>query len=251
VILSMQLGFAVIPLIHFVSDKVTMGEFAIKLPTKILSWIVAIILVSLNLKLLIEQAIATFREDGANWSKFFIILGGLIFTWLFLTMTLLPIFRRRTKQTSVLVHDQEKLLQVMSVPAPKKIAVALDFSDKDEKTIAYALAQGKKDAIYFLLHVVETASTALLGTAADDYETRDDKNRIELYANQLKALGYQAEGILGYRNRVNEIVRIVHETKSDFLVMGAHQHSGLKDILYGETVDQVRHKLSIPVLIVN
>jgi manganese transport protein len=34
VILSLQLGFAVIPLIHFVSDKKTMGEFAIKTYTK-------------------------------------------------------------------------------------------------------------------------------------------------------------------------------------------------------------------------
>jgi manganese transport protein len=40
VILSLQLGFAVIPLIHFVSDKITMGEFAIGWPIKILSWIV-------------------------------------------------------------------------------------------------------------------------------------------------------------------------------------------------------------------
>ena len=29
VILSLQLGFAIIPLIHFVSDKKTMGKFAI------------------------------------------------------------------------------------------------------------------------------------------------------------------------------------------------------------------------------
>ena len=35
VILSLQLGFAVIPLIHFVSNKTTMGKFAIKLPAKI------------------------------------------------------------------------------------------------------------------------------------------------------------------------------------------------------------------------
>ena len=53
VILSMQLGFAMIPLIHFVSDKKTMGSFAIKLPIKILSWLIATVLVLLNLKLCI------------------------------------------------------------------------------------------------------------------------------------------------------------------------------------------------------
>ena len=39
VILSLQLGFAVIPLIHFVSNKKLMGKFAIKTPIKIISWI--------------------------------------------------------------------------------------------------------------------------------------------------------------------------------------------------------------------
>ena len=48
VILSVQLGFAVIPLIHFVSDKETMGVFAIKPFTKIISWLVAIILIYLK-----------------------------------------------------------------------------------------------------------------------------------------------------------------------------------------------------------
>ena len=46
-ILSIQLGFAVIPLIHFVSDKKTMGEFAIKPLTQIVSWLVASILIFL------------------------------------------------------------------------------------------------------------------------------------------------------------------------------------------------------------
>jgi manganese transport protein len=51
VILSLQLGFAVIPLIHFVSDKNTMGIYAIKTYTKIGAWLIAFILVFLNVKL--------------------------------------------------------------------------------------------------------------------------------------------------------------------------------------------------------
>jgi len=52
VILSMQLAFAVIPLIIFTSDKKKMGEFANKTWIKILAWIVAVIIVTLNVKLL-------------------------------------------------------------------------------------------------------------------------------------------------------------------------------------------------------
>jgi len=54
VILSMQLPFAVIPLVQFVSDRRKMGSFAISRPIAILAWIVAAIIVGLNIKLLFD-----------------------------------------------------------------------------------------------------------------------------------------------------------------------------------------------------
>ncbi|MFP5113864.1 Nramp family divalent metal transporter [Bacillaceae bacterium C204] len=52
VILSLQLSFAVVPLIKFTSDKKKMGEFVNPLWLKILAWIVAIVIISLNIYLL-------------------------------------------------------------------------------------------------------------------------------------------------------------------------------------------------------
>ena len=54
VILSMQLPFAVIPLVQFVSDRRRMGSFAISRPVAVLAWVVAGIIVILNLKLLMD-----------------------------------------------------------------------------------------------------------------------------------------------------------------------------------------------------
>jgi manganese transport protein len=54
VILSMQLPFAVIPLVQFVSDRRKMGSFAISRPLAVLAWVVAGIIVILNLKLLVD-----------------------------------------------------------------------------------------------------------------------------------------------------------------------------------------------------
>jgi manganese transport protein len=54
VILSMQLPFAVIPLVQFVSDKRKMGTFAISRPVAALAWLVASVIVALNVKLLFE-----------------------------------------------------------------------------------------------------------------------------------------------------------------------------------------------------
>jgi manganese transport protein len=50
VVLSLQLGFAVIPLIQFTSSRKLMGEFVNSLGTKILAWIAAAIIVVLNIK---------------------------------------------------------------------------------------------------------------------------------------------------------------------------------------------------------
>ena len=54
VILSMQLSFAVVPLVMFTGSKLKMGEFVNKLWLKILVWMIAIIIIILNLYLLIE-----------------------------------------------------------------------------------------------------------------------------------------------------------------------------------------------------
>lgn len=251
VILSLQLGFAIIPLIHFVSDKETMGAFAIKLPTKIAAWLVAAILIFLNVKLVFDSSLNIFEKSGNLIGKFAIVAAWLAFAWLFCMMTFLPIIRKHKGKKNMLIHGEEKLLQNLQVPDFAKIAVSLDFSDNDEKIVAYALAQGKQSAQYVLMHIVETASASYLGDATDDFETRKDKERLQLYADQLNSLGFSVTIHLGYRNRVNEIVRIVKEANADMLIMGAHRHSGIKDLLYGETVDAVRHKLQIPVLIVS
>lgn len=251
VVLSLQLGFAVIPLIHFVSDKQYMGEFTIKPIVKIAAWLIAGILVFLNTRLVINEIIVVFTGEGHFVWKFIIPIIALGFVWLFLMMTLLPLIKKRIQKASIKLHKEAPSLSNLTVPDIKTIAAALDFSENDEKLIAYAIKQGRKEAKYVLLHVVETASAKLLGEASDDYETRKDRERLEEYAAILQNMGYEVEITLGYRNRVKEIIRIVEEQKADLLIMGAHRHKGLKDYVFGETIEAVRHELDIPVLIVN
>jgi manganese transport protein len=149
------------------------------------------------------------------------------------------------------MHGETITLQNLAVKQTSRIAVSLDFSASDEKLIAYAVAQGQTFVTYILLHVVESVSARYLGEASDDDETRKDRLRLENYVMQLQQMGYRAECIIGYRNRVKEIIRIVKESNADMLVMGAHRHAGLKDYIFGETIEDVRHALPIPVLIVS
>lgn len=251
VVLSIQLGFAVIPLIHFVSDKKSMGAFVISKPVKLLSWIVAAILVALNVNLVYNEAVALLVSDISLPAKMGILLAIGAFVWLFLAMTFYPIIQKRKTERAALMHGATIQLDNLKVKPVSSIAIALDFSPADEKLIAHALAQGNSGVSFTLLHIVESVSARYLAASSDDAETRVDKERLASYVAQLQQMGYKAEGVLGYHNRVNEIVRIVENAGADMLIMGAHGHSGLKDYIFGETIEDVRHRLTIPVLIVN
>jgi manganese transport protein len=250
VILSLQLGFAIIPLIHFVSDKKTMGKFAINMIQKIAAWLIASVLVFLNLKMLVNEMSEVFT-DGALWQQVLVSLGALICLALLVYIIINPFIPKLKKPASIKIHPEIDSFHNLVIPSFNKIAIALDFSENDEKLLAYAIGQGKANTHYLLVHIVESASAKLFGDESDDYESRKDKERLDSYVVQLQARGFTAEGLLGYKNRAKEIVRIAKAVNADMLVMGAHGHTGLKDFIYGETVNTVRHELKIPVLIVN
>ena len=251
VVLSLQLGFAVIPLIHFVSDKKTMGSFAIKPFVQFLAWLVASVLVYLNLKMLMGEAIDFFGTSDNYILKTIIILAGLFFVILLIYSFIFPILAKNKKTASIQIHPDILGLQNIEVPVYKKIAVALGFSENDIKLLAAAIGQARQDTQFILIHVVESPTAILLGKETGDYETEKDKERLEFFVNHLKEKGFESKGILGFRQSSKEIVRIVKEENADMLVLGAHGHTGLQDFIYGETVNTVRHELKIPVLIVN
>lgn len=250
VILCLQLGFAIIPLIHFVSDKKKMGSFAINIKTKIAAWIIASILVYLNIRLVISETGGVFAGT-ALWPKLLLGLAFLIAGALLVYILLHPFIYKKEKAVSIQMHPDVNSMKQLPIPVFSTVAVALDFSESDEKLLAHAIGQGREGTHYLLLHIVESASAKLLGGESDDYETRKDKERLAFYVSQLTEKGYQVKGEIGYRNRVKEIARIVIDNQADMLVIGAHGHAGLKDFIYGETVNAVRHALKIPVLVVN
>lgn len=254
VILSLQLGFAIIPLIHFVSDKAKMGEFAISLKTKIIAWLVAALVVYLNAKLVIDSIKSYWiAHPDFYLVKGIIIVVSLFFVWLFVVMTIYPLVKRKKSKQENSIHGPERVLieNEMQLHPINKIAIALDFVSNDEKIIANALKQGGYNSEYVLIHIVETPTAKYFGFPVDDFESERDKDQMELYVKQLVEMGYSAQGFLGYRSRVNDIVKLVTENNADLLVLGSHNHKGIKDWIYGETVDKVRHKIGIPVLVVN
>jgi len=250
VILSLQLGFAIVPLIHFTSDKKTMGSFAIKPFIIVLASLITLVLVYLNIRMVYEQTITFFAASDSVFWKSMIIIAGVAYISLLLIAIFYPLMGKTANESVKLHPEAEKLLNII-IPSYARVAVALDFSKNDHKLIAHALGQGGKESNYLMIHVVESPATRIIGEDADDMETRKDQQRMEGYVKELKEQGYNVVGLLGFDGRVKEIVRLVKDRNADILIIGAHGHTGLKDVVYGETVEAVRHELKIPVLVVN
>lgn len=251
VVLSLQLGFAVIPLIHFVSDKKSMGEFVIKPVIIVASWLSAAIIVSLNISLIYKTVLAWISEsDNPAYLYFMVILVLAAAALLLVYIAITPFIKRIAKTRKQTLHGEIKDLTITTGKSYRKIAVSVDFSDKDSKAISAAISQGGKDAGYLLIHVVETAGAMYMHNEIDDLESKSDKSALKKYVEDLQKKGYRASAELGYGPPKKIIPEIVNKSEADLLVMAAHGHRGIKDILLGTTLNTVRHNVNIPVLIV-
>ena len=250
VLLSMQLAFAIVPLIHFVSDRKNMGVFTINKPTKILAWVIASIIVALNLKLVYETALEWIAATESALAKA-LIIGGEVGLIILLIVTIVYPFVKRRRETNISIHRDimlSELQQVQQHPF-KKIALALDYGAKDRNVIQYALQFAEPNTEFVLIHIVESASAKLIGEESEDYETRKDKEMLSEYVTFFEEKKYNVTAMLGYRNRTKEIARIVKDSNADLLILGSHGHKGITDIVWGETINQVRHLINIPVFI--
>jgi manganese transport protein len=252
VILSLQLGFAIIPLIHFVSDKSKMGEFAISKKTQIASWIVALIIVSLNAKLVFNE-IQDWLIASENPIILWLTVVPLAFGFLILLLYIvINPFIAKAKQ-EIMNHSPHNLVLKFSPSATynkKNIAISVDFSSADEVAINNAFELGGIDANYTLIHVVETVGALMFGDNIDDHETTIDEKLLQEYKTILSEKGFKVDVKLGFGKPNKVIPKIINTGDFDVLVMGTHGHTGFKDLLFGTTVDKLRHEISIPLFIV-
>jgi manganese transport protein len=252
VILSLQLGFAIIPLIHFVSDKSKMKGFHISKITQIGSWLVATIIVSLNAKLVFNE-IQGWLETSDNpiilWFTVVPLAVGFLILLLYIVFN--PFISK--VKNDIQNHSPHNLKLKFSKTGSfnkKNIAVTVDFSNSDELALNNAFELGGIDANYTLIHVVESVGAIVYGGNIDDHETLIDEKLLGEYKEMLSQKGFKVTTKLGFGKPTKVIPTIINEGNFDILVMGTHGHSGFKDLVFGTTVDQLRHKISIPLLIV-
>lgn len=251
VVLSLQLGFAVIPLIHFVSSKKLMGEFVATKWLIIPAWLTAVIIVSLNGKLVFSTL-----QDAINESAHPIVIWltavpiTLAVAALLIWITIRPLVGKALDKRTSRPHNVPLELLLADKANYARIAVCVDFSTSDSEALSHAIQQGGKAATYLLLHITETAGARVLNSDTGDFETEFDQKELDKYAEKFRNEGFTVETTLGFGNPKETIPKIVNEANVDLLIMGAHGHNLLKDLLFGTTVEKVRHKVKVPVLIV-
>jgi manganese transport protein len=252
VVLSLQLGFAVIPLIHFTSDKKRMGNFAISLKVKILAWASAILIVGLNAKLVYDQIGDWLKESRHADIYIYVFVVPIVIGICLLLLYVLfrPWLFKHADQKAYVPHGIAGAITELDAVTYKHLAITIDFSKNDNDCLRHAIMQGGKHAHYTLIHVVETAGARYYGGQVMDSETQSDADNLDKYVQAMQKLGYKAGAEIGYGSPAVAIAEIVNKNGIDFIVMGSHGHRALKDLIFGTTVNSVRHMVNVPVLIV-
>ncbi len=254
VVLSLQLGFAIIPLIHFTSDKKRMQNYAISLWMKIFAWLSAVVIIGLNIKLVYEEITGWLSTADASTRPIIFLLViplTILVSLLLIYVFIKPMVFKNESVKNLTPHGSAHKINPPEIVKYENIGITVDFSKHDQDTIRHAMMQGGKDANYLLIHIVETAAARYHGDHVMDNETLSDEQNLIIYQQNFKEFGYNTSYEVGYGNAATSIAAIVKQKKIDFLVMGAHGHKGIKDLLFGTTVNAVRHKVKIPVLIIN
>jgi manganese transport protein len=258
VVLSLQLSFAVIPLIHLVSDGRWMGQYTIKPLLRGMAWVVAGVIAALNLKLAFDAISGWLLGAGSHawllWITVLPVAVGLV--GLLVYVTVKPALERwRGEPTPVIagVHGPSAMPAVVPPSAPRRIAAAVDFSGADTAVLSHAVTLARstgRGASVLLLHVVESVGARLMGDELQDNEALADQQRLELYRNELGELGVEASYDLGFGDPAEALAALVGTHAPDLLVLGGHGHRRVGDFVHGTTVDRLRHRIRVPVLVV-
>lgn len=249
VILSLQLGFAIIPLIHFVSSKKMMGDFVIPMWQKIGSWVAVSVIVFLNCQMLFNKVKDWMQESDYAYLIGFTVVPFMIFCLgILIYITFEPLFKRKSPSNDFQFHGELPKIIFEPIKPYSTIAITVDFSSSDNKAINKAIQLGGTQANYLLIHILESTTAVMYGEDTNDNERDADTANLLAYINQLKEKGFTCESKLGFGQPKYVIPKLV--TDCDLLVMGTHGHTTLKDLLFGTTVESVRHKISIPLVLV-
>lgn len=252
VILSLQLSFAIVPLIHFVSSKVYMKDFVASTKTKLISWLLAAIIMVLNVKLVLDT-LGSWIGNGANSLLYVPVVIICVMLALLLIYIIVEPFLHSFMQAearSISIHGNMSIPTIQEIKPYRRIALALDFSMNDKAILSHALNMAKENSTLILIHVVESVGATIYGADIGDQETLRDTETLENYASALRKLGIrEVVTEVGYGKPAAVLSEIINKNEVDIVIFGTHGHHGIFDIIYGTIIDKIKHMVDIPILI--
>ena len=256
VVLSLQLPFAIVPLLKFTGSRRKMGPFASQVWLRALGWLVAAAIVGLNAWLLYGQ-IGEWAAAAGPYGWF--VAAGAILVAGPLAALLVWMAVRREKGVAAEPVAPVEEVAALAQASPKRfrrIGVALEATAADSATLAEAITLASAHgAELVLMHVVEGVGGQWYGPQTGDLEQRSDEEYLKALAERLRK-DLAGRGIaavrhaLGYGRMPRTLIDLARAEGVDLLVMGGHGHRALGDLLHGETIQHVRHGLDIPILAV-
>ena len=85
---------------------------------------------------------------------------------------------------------------------------------------------------------------------AESEEMKADRAYLEEAAGKLRAAGLQVRVHLALGDPPSEILKAADAEQCDLIAMTTHGHRLIGDIIYGSTIEKVRHYATVPLLVV-
>src|SRR5436190_12656758 len=134
-----------------------------------------------------------------------------------------------------------------------KILVALEDGRADKSLLPHVTQLAKLTGSHLLLvHVADgwAARTYEQLKLNESEEMTADRRYLDTTAEQLRAEGLSVSTHLALGDPPREIVKVANAEKCDLIAMTTHGHRLIGDLLFGSTIDTVRHNTAVPLLVV-
>src|SRR5262245_43755592 len=135
----------------------------------------------------------------------------------------------------------------------RKILVALENSAADRTLLPHISQLARLlGSELLLVHVADgwaARNYDRLGLAESE-EMKEDRQYLDQIATQLRAEGMTVNAKLALGDPPAEILNTARVENCDLIAMTTHGHRLIGDLLFGSTIDHVRHKSSVPLLVV-
>ena len=251
VVLSLQLPFAIIPLIRLTSDRKRMGVFANRPWVIGLAGLVAAVILLLN-GWLVKNTFEKMLSTGVN--VYFLIIPGLGLAGLLGYLLVEPFLGHLVMAGPVMPQMPVPELAGADgeLPVYRKILVPLDHSRSDKMALQHAVALARQSgARLILLHVEEGATSQVYGPESSTAEVTGGTEYLRGIAERISKQNVTCDFFIRHSTSpAGEIIRFARAEGPDLIVMAAHGHGRIGDFVYGETIERVRHGVKIPLFVV-